>query len=53
MIVTRSITLPYDQYLDEKDKVVKSINSLLFEDILVYTQFEPELNNLNETYKWN
>lgn len=53
IIVTRSIVVPYDQYLDEKDKIIKAINSMLYEDILIYTQFEPEQNNINEIYKWN
>ena len=53
LIVSRSITVPYDQYLEEKDKIIESLNHFLYEDILTHTSFEPELNNKNDKYKWN
>jgi hypothetical protein len=52
-VVTSTITLPYDQYLDEKDEIIKAGNFHLYNEILLHTSFEPELNNINDKYKWN
>lgn len=53
VITTRSLIVPVDQYLDEKDKIYEHMCGLVFEDILIYTNFETEENNIEETYKWN
>ena len=53
VIVSSSIKVPYDQYLDDKDNMIYWANYYLYEDILIHTSFESELNNKNDKYKWN
>ena len=53
IIVSSSITVPYDQYLDDKDNIIYWLNEFLYEDILTHTSFEQELNNKNDKYRWN
>lgn len=53
IIVSSSITVPYDQYLDDKDNIIYWLNEFLYDDILTHTSFEQELNNKNDKYKWN
>lgn len=53
VITSISITVPYDQYLDQKEQIINAANDHLYKDILRYTNFEPENNNEYEKYKWN
>lgn len=52
-IFSFSIKTPYNQYLDEQNKIIEWANYYLYEDIILSTSFEPELTNINEKYKWN
>ena len=53
IIVSSSITVPYNQYLDDKENIIYWLNEFLYDDILTHTIFEKELNNKNDKYKWN
>lgn len=53
IIFTFSIKAGYDQYLDDKENMIHWANYYFYNDILLRTSFEPELNNENEKYKWN
>ena len=53
IIVSSSITVPYNQYLDDKENIIYWLNEFLYDDILTHTIFEQELNNKNDKYKWN
>jgi hypothetical protein len=53
IIISSSLMVPFDQYLDEKEKIIYWSNQQLYQEILTHTTFEPELNNINDKYKWN
>lgn len=52
-ICKREISVPHDDYLDNKEMVIKSINYHLYNDILIYTQFDKQTQTIDDKYKWN
>lgn len=53
IITTRSLTIPYNQYIDEKEDIINHMNQLTYEDVLIHTQFETQVVDKDEKYKWN
>ena len=53
LIVTSTIEVPCDKYLDEKDNIVEGLNYHFYNQILTHTEFQSKQNNIDDKYKWN
>ena len=53
LIISSSISVPYDQYIDDKENLLHWANHYFYQSILTHTSFEPELTEENSKYKWN